>query len=82
MTEKVYYVSYKNDPYHHYRYVCGPYSNGMYASCHVYPLDDGRILQPGVMRMVPASVFAGEIEVDMHESGRVLAAVDRSHPAH
>lgn len=82
MKETVYYVPCKNDPYHHYRYVCGPCDNGMYASCHVYPLDDGRILQPGIMRMIPESVFAGEIEVEPYEAGRVLVAVGRSHPAH
>lgn len=82
MEEKVYYVSYKNDPYHHYRYVCGPNESGMYASCQVYPIDDGEFLQPGVTRMISASVFEGEVEVDPREAGRVIAAVDRKRPAH
>jgi len=80
--ERVFYVAKGNDPYDHFMYVCGPNESGLYASCHVYPIDDGRFLQAGIMRMVPECVFAGKIEVDRHETGRVMAAVDRKHPTH
>lgn len=82
LEEKVYYVPAKGDPYHHFLYACGPYESGMYACCYVYPLDDGKFLQRGIMRMLPESIFADKVEVDRHESGRVIAAANKDYPAH
>lgn len=82
MSERVFYVSCNGDPYDHFRYVCGPNESGLYASCQVFPLDDGRILQPGAMRMVHKGVFADETEAERHEAGRVIAAVNRKRSAH
>ena len=82
MSEKVFYVPRNGDPYDHYRYVCGPNKDGMYASCQVFPLDDGRTLVPGAMRMVHEGIFADEIEVERCEAGRVIAAVNRKRSAH
>lgn len=81
-NERVFYVARGNDPYDHFMYVCGPNESGLYASCHVYPIDDGRHLQEGVMRMVREDAFADKIETDRHELSRVIAALHKSLSAH
>ena len=81
-VERVFYVAKGNDPYDHFMYVCGPNERGLYASCHVYPVDGGQHLQEGVMRMVREDAFAGKIETDIHESSRVMTYLHKSLSAH